>query len=88
VDDLLRQLPAPDVVKIDVEGAEIELLSGAARLLAEVRPKIACEVAPANAEAVHARLVAAGYSLHDGVAGLAAGRRETSAPWNTIAIPN
>lgn len=34
----------PDVIKIDVEGAEARVLAGAARLLAERRPIVICEV--------------------------------------------
>ena len=37
-------LPFPSVVKIDVEGAEIEVLSGAKRLIEEVRPRFIVEV--------------------------------------------
>ncbi len=86
-DDLLAQLPKPDVVKIDVEGAEIELLSAAKGLLHEARPMIACEVAPANSRAVFDILVAANYVLFDGVAGFSSGAAQGTAPWNTIAVP-
>jgi FkbM family methyltransferase len=34
----------PDLVKIDVEGAEAEVLIGSTRLLSEIRPIIVCEV--------------------------------------------
>lgn len=34
----------PDVIKIDVEGAEVRVLAGAARILAERRPVVICEV--------------------------------------------
>lgn len=34
----------PDVIKIDIEGAEARVLAGAARLLAERRPIVICEV--------------------------------------------
>lgn len=44
LDSLLATNPAPDFVKIDVEGAEVEVLLGAARLIAEVRPQIIVEV--------------------------------------------
>lgn len=36
--------PAPDVIKIDVEGAELQVLEGGRRLLAEHRPLLLMEV--------------------------------------------
>ena len=36
--------PVPDLLKIDVEGAEIEVLTGASRVLAEYHPTIICEI--------------------------------------------
>jgi FkbM family methyltransferase len=39
-----RGLPPPQMVKIDVEGAELAVLHGASRLLADVRPTIIYEV--------------------------------------------
>lgn len=46
VDELIAagSAPAPDVLKIDVEGAEGAVLSGAARLLEERRPTLLIEV--------------------------------------------
>jgi FkbM family methyltransferase len=38
------RIPAPDVLKIDVEGAEALVLRGAARLLAERRPRLLMEL--------------------------------------------
>lgn len=43
---------APDFVKIDVEGAEFEALSGATTLLSEQRPVFYVEVSDSNAEGV------------------------------------
>jgi FkbM family methyltransferase len=42
LDDLVRQgtIPPPDYIKIDVEGAEAEVLRGAAELLRESRPTL------------------------------------------------
>jgi len=64
LDDALADgaLPPPDVVKIDVEGAEIAVLQGMARTLAEHRPAIICELHDTHREfAEHMR--AAGYRV-------------------------
>jgi FkbM family methyltransferase len=42
-DDFVRSTPPPDVIKCDVEGAELEVFRGAANLLASHRPKVICE---------------------------------------------
>jgi FkbM family methyltransferase len=47
-DFLLHYWPMPDLVKIDVEGAEILFLRGATRLLENVRPILYIEVSEAN----------------------------------------
>jgi FkbM family methyltransferase len=62
LDDL--GLPAPDVVKIDVEGSEGAVLRGMERTLAERRPVIICELHETNEE-VAALLEAAGYRLEN-----------------------
>lgn len=67
LDDLVGEggLPAPDVLKIDVEGAEDLVLSGAERLLAERRPHLLVELhGEAAARAVVARLLELGYRCH------------------------
>lgn len=46
LDDLRADRPAPTVVKIDVEGAEVGVLRGAARILTDDRPTLVVEVAP------------------------------------------
>lgn len=45
-----RSGPAPDLIKIDAEGAETEILAGARRTLAECRPVILCELLPRSHE--------------------------------------
>jgi FkbM family methyltransferase len=44
LDEYVRNLPAPDFLKCDVEGAEVEVFRGAQRMLMEKRPTILCEM--------------------------------------------
>jgi FkbM family methyltransferase len=64
VDDLVRHgvVRPPAVVKVDVEGAEIEALQGMAHTLAAWRPTVICEMHGRNAEYV-ALMRAHGYVL-------------------------
>jgi FkbM family methyltransferase len=54
--------PPPTVVKIDVEGAELDVVAGMARLLREARPLVICEMHGRNAEFC-AAMAAAGYGV-------------------------
>ncbi len=47
-DDAVATIRAPDVVKIDVEGAELAVLRGASRMLASVRPTVLLELTTAD----------------------------------------
>jgi len=53
LDDVLIELgtPAVSLVKIDVEGAELEVIEGMTGLLARAAPPIICEVLPADVSA-------------------------------------
>lgn len=66
LDWAMERLPAPALIKIDAEGAELEVLRGAARLLAEVQPAMIIEIEPENAAGVWSIMLAAGYVCFDG----------------------
>ena len=64
LDEFAREHVAPNIVKIDVEGAESEVLKGAEKVFAESRPHVLCEVHdPANASFVEAWLKDRGYDI-------------------------
>jgi FkbM family methyltransferase len=87
LDWLLDWFPAPALVKLDVEGAELECLRGAARLLASHRPTVICEVAAEHAPEVGRLLAHHGYTLYD-AARLPGERVPIELPaWNTLAVP-
>lgn len=44
LDDFMSSAPAPDWIKCDVEGAEVEVFHGAEKLLGSHRPWIICEM--------------------------------------------
>lgn len=85
LDWLLKWLPPPDVVKIDVEGAERLVLAGAGRLL-DRQPVLLCEVAGENAPGVGALLRDAGYRIIDGYTRNPASLDDL--PYFTIAVPD
>jgi FkbM family methyltransferase len=62
IDRQLEQLGAPDLLKIDIEGAEVAALRGAATLLSEHRPTIICELHGTN-DGVCDLLESHGYSV-------------------------
>lgn len=62
IDRQLEMLPVPDLVKIDIEGAEVAALRGASRLLTTHRPSVICELHGTNG-AVSELLESHGYSL-------------------------
>jgi FkbM family methyltransferase len=96
LDDLVAQAGmAPDLVKIDVEGMELQVIQGAARLLAERRPALMVEInaaalraAATEPAALVAQLQAHGYELRT-AAGLRVGEADLpNAGWyNVFALP-
>ena len=85
LDWLAARFPLPDVLKIDVEGAELTVLAGGAQVLAH-SPAVICEVYAQNATAVSDILTGHGYTLYDG--DQLPGKRvpTAGAPFNTLAI--
>ncbi|MEO8660329.1 MAG: FkbM family methyltransferase [Bryobacteraceae bacterium] len=87
LDWLLNHFPPPNLVKIDVEGAESLVLAGAERLLSQIRPRILCEVNAKSTEAVTKVFKHYGYLLEDADADTAERRPLDHAAWNTLASP-
>ena len=86
LDWLSNQLPAPDVLKIDVEGAELEVLQGAQRLLSAKGPVVLCEVCEKSSIEVTRLLRDAGYRIYDAETPGPRRAEIESASWNTVAI--
>jgi FkbM family methyltransferase len=87
VDWLATQILAPDVLKIDAEGAELRILNGARELLLATRPTIICEVGKENEDGVASLLGDLGYVLYDGAVPKKERRPVSGAPWTTLALP-
>jgi FkbM family methyltransferase len=62
IDRQLQSLPVPDLLKIDIEGAEVAALRGAGTLLSAHRPTVICELHGTN-DAVCELLESHGYSV-------------------------
>jgi FkbM family methyltransferase len=87
LDWLAEKLPPPNVVKCDVEGAELEVFSGQSKILSDIRPVIICEVGGEASERMTDILVKEHYRLYDGKNPLSPNAEISRASWNTIGIP-
>jgi FkbM family methyltransferase len=87
LDWLLESLAPPSLVKIDVEGAEMEVLRGANRLFETVRPIVLCEVIPSSEAMVTRFLESHDYRIFDGETPAPQRQPLSTAPWSTLAIP-
>lgn len=83
LDTLLTYMPAPDFVKIDIEGAELMALHGAVQLINNIRPSYYIEVGGNVSDDLYTVFHAASYRAYDGVSGEHVGH---CAP-NTCFIP-
>lgn len=59
----LNNLPKPDFVKIDVEGLELDVLSGMAQTISQYRPEMHIELHGVQEEVVVKLLLAQGYNV-------------------------
>jgi FkbM family methyltransferase len=87
IDALLDQLPAPRVVKIDVEAAETLVFKGAERLLRDAKPIIIAEVTDRNVEWTSQWLAGFGYRFYDADAPKHDRPQLDQMAWNTLALP-
>ena len=87
LDDCLQWLPKPDVVKIDVEGAEHEILFDGATLLSTARPIILCEVSIGNEETIGDAFTSNDYVMFDAEEEYKMDNKIKKAAWNTLGIP-
>jgi FkbM family methyltransferase len=87
LDWLAKNLPPPNVLKIDVEGAELRVLEGAQDLLTTIQPILLCEVGSESSQGVADLLHSYGYTMFD-LEAESTGRRPLSQPaFNTLACP-
>jgi len=99
LDDVLASAPALEYIKIDTEGAEWDVLQGAAGLIARLRPVVTFEFgessyAPYGVEPgrVHAFFVGSGYVVFDilgrelGEAAFVESSRKQEV-WDYVAVP-
>jgi FkbM family methyltransferase len=87
LDWLCERYASPDVLKIDVEGAELEVLKGAEALLARKRPIVLCETSEEASSDVTRLLQTKGYRIFNGEIPKGERKELSSAPWTTIALP-
>jgi len=61
LDYLLEIYPAPNLIKIDVEGAEEMVMDGMTKVLTEARPKVYMEVGVEQFESIVSRMAGHSY---------------------------
>lgn len=87
LDWLAGQIPPPDVLKIDVEGAELAVLRGARQLLQSRRPILLYELTRPNWDEESHLLGELGYTLFDSEQAARERRPLTGPAFNILGIP-
>jgi FkbM family methyltransferase len=87
LDWMSEQIPQPDVLKIDVEGAESAVFRGAAQMLKSKRPILLFEVRPQYWDEISHFLLNLGYTLYDSDLSARDRRPLTQFAYNTLALP-
>ncbi len=87
LDWLAMQLPAPDLIKIDAEGADFLVMKGASELLGNQKPILIFEGGDEIAEQSAALLLPLGYKLLNGELPPEQRRPLTQATFCTLAVP-
>lgn len=85
LDALLQHFRPPDVVKVDVEGAEAAVLRGSEIILSKHRPILFIEVSQENSHHCSDMLHTHKYQIYD--LSSFPRQRTYAAPWSTLAIP-
>jgi FkbM family methyltransferase len=87
LDAMLQTMPRPDLIKIDTEGAEIEVIHGADTILREVRPSWIIEIQASNGSEIWNIMSSANYSCFDAeLAGYPA-RDSVEGVYNALFVP-
>jgi FkbM family methyltransferase len=90
LDSLLAQFPPPNVMKIDIEGAEAKVMRGGEKMLETVRPLIYCEISGQNIQTLHDILTKFSYRFlsEERFASFADFKQDRDIiGFNTIAVP-
>lgn len=82
------QIPPPDVLKIDVEGAELDVFRGAVQMLKAKRPVILFEAYLPTWGEIARMLQDLGYTLYNSDLPSAQRQPLTQPAFNTLALPS
>jgi FkbM family methyltransferase len=88
LDLMAEKIPSPDVLKIDVEGAELNVFRGATQLLKAKRPALIFEATDRNWEEESELLRSLGYILFDGDQPPGVHQPRTGRTANVLALPD